>query len=688
MRNQKLELTWFNKDMALIPKDRENARYDYEWVDPQDPRYCETHTLVMDEYIRGEQAEKEDSKQYSSLADLVPATDNLMILGESGDVLEALTRVPELRGKYAGQVKLVYIDPPFNTGETFDHYDDNLEHSVWLTMMRDRLIHLRGLLSEDGSIWVHLDDSENHRMRILLDEVFGAGNFVAEIHWQQTSSPQSTKASFIGRADDVILVYRKSALTNLNRLPRKASMDARYGNPDNDPLGPWANDPRSAPHSTNAKGYQVAAFYSIEHPITGEIMWPPANGQWRFKRETVKAGLSEYGFYEEVDPDLEERSRRMNGVAVEKLNPEIKDFRIALDKKEESKQKALARIAQDNWPQWFITKDSMGRKGYLPELGATPNTWWTKDEVGHTRESNSEIVALFPDENPFDTPKPERLMERIIRIATNPGDLVLDCFAGSATTAAVAQKMGRRWVTCELQTKVFETFSKPRLEKVVKNLDDGGITYTKSREAKTGVELPTKHDPNEIFKLSRMLTDLSKVASLSDTDKAAIKQVQKLIATKPSTVQNWRGGGGFQVAHLSPTCFSYDPDLEAVTLTEAGTGETLKNAVAAHLGFTLTPESPFFDGVLGAQRLVVLETFATASDVDELVSHLDEGETLVLCATGLDTGVRKHLLKTRRGSVAKHIPDDLFTVSVRMRDEPSVDPDEVEENVTYSQKVK
>ena len=164
---QLLELTWFNKDKALIPS--EEGRYAYEWVDPKDPRYCETRALVVDEVVTGKQSPKDEDTQYSERADLDPTEDNLLILGESGDVLEALTRVPELREKYLGKVKCIYIDPPFNTAQTFADYEDNLEHSVWLTMMRDRLVHLRKLLSDDGSIWVHLDDVENHRMRLLMD---------------------------------------------------------------------------------------------------------------------------------------------------------------------------------------------------------------------------------------------------------------------------------------------------------------------------------------------------------------------------------------------------------------------------------------------------------------------------------------------------------------------------------------
>lgn len=148
MANQRLQLTWYNKDKALIPT--ETGKYGYTWVEPSDPRYCETHTLVLDDYVQGSQTPKSDEFAYSERADLEPQDDNLLILGESGDVLEALTRVPELAEKYVGKVKLIYIDPPFNTAQTFASYEDNLEHSIWLTMMRDRVLHMKKLLADDG----------------------------------------------------------------------------------------------------------------------------------------------------------------------------------------------------------------------------------------------------------------------------------------------------------------------------------------------------------------------------------------------------------------------------------------------------------------------------------------------------------------------------------------------------------
>ena len=235
MAKTRLQLTWYNKDKALIPT--ETGKYGYQWVDPADPRYCETHTLIFDEYVQGAQSEKNEKYAYSERADLEPQTDNLLILGESGDVLEALTRVPELAEKYNGQVKLVYIDPPFNTAKAFDSYEDNLEHSIWLTMMRDRLLHLKRLLRDDGSIWVHLDDSEVHRMRLLMDEIFGADHYIAEVVWQKADSPRND-AEYFSSDHDIILVYAKENF-HVNGTERTAADNARFTNPDNDPNGAW-----------------------------------------------------------------------------------------------------------------------------------------------------------------------------------------------------------------------------------------------------------------------------------------------------------------------------------------------------------------------------------------------------------------------------------------------------------------
>lgn len=610
MANQRLQLTWYNKDKALIPT--ETGKYGYTWVDPSDPRYCETHTLVLDDYVRGTQSEKSDQFEYSERADLEPQDDNLLILGESGDVLEALTRVPELAEKYVGKVKLIYIDPPFNTAQTFASYEDNLEHSIWLTMMRDRLLHMKKLLSADGSIWVHLDDVEVHRMRLLLDEVFSPGSFVTTIAWEKAQGARND--TDISSAQDLILVYKKSPTIDFksvrNLLPRSAAQIERYQNPDNDPRGPW----RQGDNGTAKSGSEDYRF-QIKLPSGREVV-PPPGSYWRFSAASFQAARKE------------------------------------------------GRI-------WFgANGDSLPViKRYLNEVqgGVVPRTWWPASEVGSNQEAKRDhLRRLFPDSEPFSTPKPERLLERIIHIGSNPGDIVLDVFGGSGTTAAVAQKMGRRWVTCELLESTFTTFTRPRLEKVINDQDPGGITRTKGeRVDATEDGLPDGVSPEDAAKFTSVLNKLIKddPELKKSVEVKTLKAASKTRRTKE--VVNWRGGGGFQVAHLSPACFDYDPTLDRVMLTAAASGQTLIESVAANLGFTLLhPDDDYiFDARRGNALLKVVEGVATTEIVDWLASQIQPGETIVLAATTVMDGVRQHLRKLVKGSRVVALPDDVFRYS-------------------------
>jgi len=610
MAAQRLQLTWYNKDKALIPT--ETGKYGYTWVDPSDPRYCETHTLVLDDYVQGAQTPKSDEFEYSERADLEPQDDNLLILGESGDVLEALTRVPELAKKYVGQVKLIYIDPPFNTAQTFASYEDNLEHSIWLTMMRDRLLHMKKLLSADGSIWVHLDDVEVHRMRLLLDEVFSPGSFVTTIAWEKAQGARND--TDISSAQDFILVYKKSPTIDFksvrNLLPRSAAQIERYQNPDNDPRGPW----RQGDNGTAKSGSEDYRF-QIKLPSGREVV-PPPGSYWRFSAASFQAARKE------------------------------------------------GRI-------WFgANGDSLPViKRYLNEVqgGVVPRTWWPASEVGSNQEAKRDhLRRLFPDSEPFSTPKPERLLERIIHIGSNPGDIVLDVFGGSGTTAAVAQKMGRRWVTCELLESTFTTFTRPRLEKVINDQDPGGITRTKGeRVDATEDGLPDGVSPEDAAKFTSVLNKLIKddPELKKSVEVKTLKAASKTRRTKE--VLNWRGGGGFQVAHLSPACFDYAPELDRVMLTAAATGQTLIESVAANLGFTLLhPDDDYiFDARRGNALLKVVEGVATTEIVDWLASQIQPGETIVLAATTVMDGVRQHLRKLVKGSRVVALPDDVFRYS-------------------------
>lgn len=336
--------------------------------------------------------------------------DNQLIFGDNLLALKAL------ESEYAGKVKCFFIDPPYNTGSAFTHYDDGVEHSIWLSLMRDRLEIIRRLLSEDGSLWITIDDNEAHYLKVLCDEVFGRGHFVSSLCWQKIHSLKND-ARIISVNHDFILLYAKNINNlKLNLLPRTDAMDSRYKNPDNDPRGPWqSGDLVANEHRDNGN-------YYVTSP-TGQQFTVPYHKHWVYSQENMEALISDNRVYFGI-----------NGTAFPR------------------KKRFLSEVQQ----------------------GKTPDTWWTSQEVGHNQEAKREI-QIFNENDVFGTPKPERLIYRIIHTATNAGDLVLDSFAGSGTTGAVAHKMGRRWIMVELGEHC-HTHIIPRLKKVIDGEDQGGIT--------------------------------------------------------------------------------------------------------------------------------------------------------------------------------------------------------------------
>lgn len=529
-------------------------------------------------------------------------------------------------------------------------------------MMCDRLIHMKKLLADDGSIWVHLDYAENHRMRLLLDEIFGDETFVAEVVWQKADSPRSD-GDGLSVDQDVLLVYKRSSSFSANRLPRLASRDALYGAPDGDPRV-WISGDPAAPGADRG-AFQHPGVYGIQNPVTGELIYPARGRVWSNAQKSVLEFLSETAAYKAVSPNLVDR-QRATGIPMSRLREDVLD--LVLD---EPLRKSSDIYADQPLPRLYFTRGGSGNlkmKKYLDEIAAdrAAQTWWTKEEVGHNRGAKKEITSLFPGVNAFSTPKPERLLARIIHIGSNPGDIVLDVFGGSGTTAAVAQKMGRRWVTCELLESTFTTFTRPRLEKVVNDEDPGGITRTKGeRVAADDVELPDGVSPEDAAKFTSVLNKLIKddPEPKKSVEVKTLKAASKTKRTKE--VVNWRGGGGFQVAHLSPACFDYDPALDRVMLTAAATGETLIESVAANLGFTLLhPDDDYvFDARRGNALLKVVEGVATPQIVDWLASQIQPSETIVLAATIVMDGVRQHLRKAVKGSRVVALPDDIFRYS-------------------------
>jgi len=480
-KNQKLELTWIGKDAR--PK--------------LEPRI-----------LLGDPEKSYHAKQRITSADIF---DNQLIFGDNLLALKALEQ------DYAGKVKCVFIDPPYNTGSAFTHYDDGVEHSIWLSLIRDRLEIIRRLMADDGSLWITIDDNEAHYLKVLCDEVFGRANFVSNVVWQKKFAPQND-AKLIDTNHDQVIVFAKSKQqVAFNLLPRTEVMNARYQNPDNDPRGPWTSD---NPLRREFRGY---AFYEITTP-SGRKVSPPPGSSWRFNKEEVPRLIAENRLW---------FGRNGGGV------PRIKRF--------------LSEV-----------KD-----------GIIPQTIWLHDQVGNTQEAKKEVIALNKDDI-FDTPKPERLIKRVLEIATNPRDLVLDSFAGSGTTGAVAHKMGRRWIMVELGEHC-HTHIIPRLKKVIDGDDQGGI----------------------------------------------------------SEAVNWKGGGGFRYYRLAPSLLQQDRWGQWIINKEYN-AEMLAAAICKLEGFTYAPSDTRYwqHGKSTENDFIYVTTQSLMPEqLQALSDEVGEGRTLLVCCS-------------------------------------------------------
>jgi adenine-specific DNA-methyltransferase len=520
----RLELTWTNKHLRLLA--HEDGRY--EWVPPSDYRVAEVRLLDDVTTVGSTGRER--------------ARDNLLIRGDALNALQSLARLPEFAREYLGRVKLAYLDPPFNTQQSFLQYDDALEHSVWLTMMRDRLVQVRELLAADGSVWVHCDDTEQHRLRAVMDEVFGTMNYVATVIWRSSDNSNNDAKQF-STDHNYVLVYAASDNWVSERLEPSSAQVVHFSNPDNDPRGAWFDG-----NPVNSPNPRENLRYTIVSPSGFEIQ-PPPNG-WRWSRAT--------------------------------LAQKIADAEIR------------------------FTSDGHGikRRTYLRDHKGLPasSLWVDLEETGHNRQAKSELKRLFPgvaSSDLFATPKPERLLRRILMVATRVGDVVLDCFVGSGTTAAVAQKMGRRWIAMEREARTIDDYALPRLTKVVAGEDPGGIT----------------------------------------------------------TLAGWTGGGGFRVLDVAPSMFEADAGL--VFLGAWMTNGKLAEATAAQLGYRYEVAPPFA-GRKGRTRLAVVDGVVNEAVVRIIVSALGEGERVVVCGTGIDTDARPVLRELRPGSTLRKIPAALL----------------------------
>jgi adenine-specific DNA-methyltransferase len=442
--------------------------------------------------------------------------DNRLIFGDNLLALKAL------EAELSGKVKCVFIDPPYNTGSAFTHYDDGLEHSIWLSLMRDRLEIIRRLLSDDGSLWITIDDNEAHYLKVLCDEVFGRGNFVANVVWEKVYTPKSNGRGLSADHDHILVFARSSQWLDVgwNMLPRSEEQRSRFKNPDNDPEGAWRTYPLDVRTEDTARREKYR--YDVELP-SGRVVKPGAGRHW------------------------------------------------ALPKDEFERQRASGEIYFGKNGNAMPTK-----KVYLKtaKQGVIARTWWTYKEVGGNQDAKREILSLFGDSG-FITPKPEALMERVLTIATNPGDLVLDSFAGSGTTGAVAHKMGRRWIMVELGEHC-HTHIIPRLKKVIDGEDTGGITKS----------------------------------------------------------ANWKGGGGFRYYRLAPSLLEKDKWGNWV-INKTYNAAMLAEALCKLEGFTYAPsDSVYWQHGRSTERDFIYVTTANLTH-EQLLQLSDEvgpeRSLLVLC---------------------------------------------------------
>lgn len=469
---QKLELTWIGKDKQ--PK-------------------LEPRILIED-----------PEKSYGD-----GNTENMLIYGDNLLALKALEQ------NYAGKIKCIYIDPPYNTGNAFDHYDDNLEHSIWLNLIKPRIELLRSLLSEDGSLWISIDDDESHYLKVLCDEIFGRNNFVANVIWEKKFSPQND-AKWLSDSHDHILVYAKNKnIWQPNLLPRSVEMDDRYKNPDNDPRGVWTSS------DLTAQDPFEYGLYEIVGP-TGKSFYPGNNRHWIYGKD--------------------------------KLEELIKDNRIWFGQNGTNKPRL---------------------KKFLSEVqtGIVSKTIWYRTGVGDNQEAKRE-VKQFNDDEVFATPKPERLIKRVLTLASEENDLVLDSFLGSGTTAAVAHKMNRRWIGIELGEHC-HTHCIPRLKQVCDGTDQGGIS----------------------------------------------KSV------------NWKGGGGFKYYYLAPSLLKQDKYGNWV-IEEKYNADMLAAAMAKHNSFQYQPDEQIYwkQGQSSEKDFIYTTTqFITVEKLDQIHEEMQPDESLLIC---------------------------------------------------------
>lgn len=456
--NSTSRINWVNRDQALFYEiaEKEGQGTIPYWVDRNDIRVKEARPLIFKSAYKAVLANEAGAlpgfKTQNKVVEVADsdAIENILIKGDNLLALNSLKKHFD-NVEEPQKIKCIVIDPPYNTGSAFEQYDDNLEHSEWLTLMRDRLVLMRSMLREDGSIWIILDDNEVHYCKVLMDEIFGRSNFVSSIAWQKVFAKKNK--ALISGSHDTILVYTKDITKwDRNLIARDEVQLQAFKNPDNDPRGKWQSVSYSVQSEDGEK--RKAYRYEITTPSGNKVM-PPVGRHWNGLPDRTAELIKDNRLWFGPEGDKAPRSK------------------VFLSEVKEG-------IVPDTWWDMDFLFDDPVREELLMLLRAvlrptTETSWWSHEEAGNNQEAKKEMLTYFPSSEPFSTPKPERLIQKIIQIATNENDLVFDCFGGSGTTFAVAHKMNRKWIGIEIGGHA-ETLIIPRMIKVMENTSETDVT--------------------------------------------------------------------------------------------------------------------------------------------------------------------------------------------------------------------
>lgn len=404
-----------------------------------------------------------------------------------GDNLHSLRL---LEKTHKGKIDLIYIDPPYNTGSKDFIYDDAIvdktdlfSHSKWLSFMDKRLRIARQLMSDKGVIFISIDDNEEAPLKMLCDDIFGADCFVANIAWQRTYSMRNDSKGIPAEVEH-ILVYSRNGEWMPKKLARTEAMNSLYKNIDNDPKGAWRNTTPYAPGASTHQGM----VYAIQHPFTGKMLYPSNGSCWRYQQDLMLEYMSGWCKYELRDLNDADKRADVCGISADEVKKGVKGIVLA-ESLEISAQKARLVYDRGNWPRYFFTRNGMGglgRKTYLENLGGKPVTnCWPHAEVGQTDEAKKELIAVFGGKVPFDTPKPTRLIDRIVEIASSDDSVILDFFAGSGTTGhgilkfnAAHPESKRKFILCtNNEGSICENVTYPRVTTVITGKRMDGSDY-------------------------------------------------------------------------------------------------------------------------------------------------------------------------------------------------------------------